>query len=308
MVLIVSFPDDLHAESVCELLSRKHVQAERVDLSRLNEENRLTLSLNGQLDAEIVTDSGKRIRLSETRTVWWRRPRLPDAPTEQRVGEISEFVRSEWEHFIEGLEGFANVRWVNLPSSNRLAARKGIQLAAAHKLGLRIPRTIVTNDAQRVREFADEGYALVYKRIGSAPRPLTATKDLLPSDLERLHVLTACPAIFQEKIEARLDIRVTAIGPDLYAAEIDSQSGSSPLDWRFDHSVPFRPHRLDQEVEYRLKALLERLGLFYGAIDLRLTPEGEYVFLEINPSGQYLFVELLSGIPLTERMAEYLSG
>jgi hypothetical protein len=123
-----------------------------------------------------------------------------------------------------------------------------------------------------------------------------------------LDTLCNCPAIFQERIEAQLDIRVTAIGRDLYAAEIESQAGESPLDWRFDHTVPFRPHMLDSETSSQLYALMRRLGLVYGAIDLRLTPQGEYVFLEINPSGQYLFIELLTKMPLSDRMAEFLAG
>jgi hypothetical protein len=37
------------------------------------------------------------------------------------------------------------------------------------------------------------------------------------------------------------------------------------------------------------------MGLIYGAIDMRLTPDGRYVFLEINPAGQWLFVEHRTG-------------
>jgi D-alanine-D-alanine ligase-like ATP-grasp enzyme len=29
-------------------------------------------------------------------------------------------------------------------------------------------------------------------------------------------------------------------------------------------------------------------GLEHGAVDLRLTPEGEYIFLEVNQAGQFL--------------------
>ena len=53
---------------------------------------------------------------------------------------------------------------------------------------------------------------------------------------------------------------------------------------------------------------MRRLGLAYGAIDLRVTSEGEYVFLEVNPSGQYLFVELLTQMKLSEYMAEFLAN
>ena len=53
---------------------------------------------------------------------------------------------------------------------------------------------------------------------------------------------------------------------------------------------------------------MNRLGLAFGAIDLVLTPEGQYVFLEINPSGQWLWLEDKLGFPITERIAAWLAG
>jgi hypothetical protein len=44
---------------------------------------------------------------------------------------------------------------------------------------------------------------------------------------------------------------------------------------------------------------MAELGIVYGAADFRLTPEGEYVFLEINPAGEFLFVEQGAGHPIT---------
>jgi glutathione synthase/RimK-type ligase-like ATP-grasp enzyme len=51
---------------------------------------------------------------------------------------------------------------------------------------------------------------------------------------------------------------------------------------------------------------MDRLGLVYGAIDMRLTPEGEYVFLEINPTGQWLFIEAATGQPIAAAFADLL--
>jgi len=48
--------------------------------------------------------------------------------------------------------------------------------------------------------------------------------------------------------------------------------------------------------------------LSFGAIDLLLTPTGEYVFLEINPNGQWYWLELITGIPLTNAMCDVLTG
>jgi glutathione synthase/RimK-type ligase-like ATP-grasp enzyme len=306
-VLIISYSDDLHAQIVFDIISRSGATVEWVDFTSLNKNTCLTLMLDDIAEAYVTTQSGGRIKLSEVDTIWWRRPRWP-ADYSYLDERSRAYVLAEWKHLVEGLEAFAQVRWVNPPAAERLANLKAFQLVLANAEGLRVPRTLMTNDQDAVRDVVAEGIPLIYKHIGTASHPTSATKALLPADLDRLNVLCNCPAIFQERIDAQFDIRVTAIGGNLYAAEIESQSGDSPLDWRLDYSVPFRPHTLDNKTYERLCALMRRLGLLYGAIDLRLTPEGEYVFLEVNPSGQYLFVELLAKIPLSERMADFLIG
>jgi hypothetical protein len=306
-VLIVAFAGDMHAAAVAELLKRRNVPVEWIDTADLNKNLRLNCSLNGVAAATLTLTGGRRVSLADFGTIWWRRPRRP--VSESTVDDTTrEFLRSEWEHFLGGLESFTEARWVNPPGASYLANRKGLQLVTANVVGLRVPRTAITNDPDAVRALAGEGAPLIYKRLGATARPVMITRELLPGDLDRLSSLTSCPAIFQERIDARLDIRVTAMGDRLHAAEIDSQSGDAPLDWRLDHSVAMRPHTLDAQTAACLRALMRRLGLLYGAIDLRLTPEGEYVFLEVNPSGQFLFLELVAGMPLSEYMADFLAG
>lgn len=53
-------------------------------------------------------------------------------------------------------------------------------------------------------------------------------------------------------------------------------------------------------------ALVARMGLTYGAIDMILTPNGRYIFLEINPNGQYLWVESRTGVPISAAIARLL--
>jgi glutathione synthase/RimK-type ligase-like ATP-grasp enzyme len=72
-----------------------------------------------------------------------------------------------------------------------------------------------------------------------------------------------------------------------------------------DHAR-FEPVELPAGVLDRLQRLMAELGLVYGAIDMRRTPDGRYVFLEVNPAGQWLFVEERTGQAITEAVAEYL--
>jgi glutathione synthase/RimK-type ligase-like ATP-grasp enzyme len=305
-VLIVAPGADLHARGVHRELQRRNADVEWVDFAELDQHISLTESIDGTGgEARLKIGDGRCIALSEVDTIWWRRPRPPVAP--EGLDEVARsFVAQEWRHFLEGLEAVTASRWVNPPDANRRAERTSVGLMAAVEAGLRVPRTAITNDPTAVGELAARGDPLIYKRIG-ASRPAMATMPLKEKDLDRLESLPNCPAVFQERIEARMDIRVTAIGSELHVAEIESQAGDGALDWRLDHSVPFRPHRLEADVADRLRDVIDRLGLAYGAIDLRLTPAGEYVFLEVNPSGQFLFVELLTGMSLTAHLADFLA-
>lgn len=43
-----------------------------------------------------------------------------------------------------------------------------------------------------------------------------------------------------------------------------------------------------------------------GIFDVKLTDDGEPVFLEVNAQGQFLFVEALCGIPLADTFSAFL--
>ena len=128
-----------------------------------------------------------------------------------------------------------------------------------------------------------------------------------PSDLEHMDALRMAPVIFQEYVAADADLRVTIIGPHLFATAIRAAPGGYEVDYRMDMpGASFQEAALPEPVAARLRDLMQRLGLVYGAIDLRRTPEGEYVFLEVNPAGEWRFVEERTGQPMTRAMATVL--
>ena len=106
-------------------------------------------------------------------------------------------------------------------------------------------------------------------------------------------------------MRAGVDLRVTVVGSSLFAAAIHSQETWYAFDFRIDmKAARVEPFDLPDGVRHGLTRLMQSLGLHYGAIDMRQTPEGDVVFLEINPAGQWLFVEDRTGQPITRSMAE----
>jgi hypothetical protein len=105
--------------------------------------------------------------------------------------------------------------------------------------------------------------------------------------------------------------RYTQQVTQVFAAEIHSQkSNRTRIDWRrYDPGhTPHYPHTLPDDIRRSCVELVRQLGLCYGAIDMVLTPDGRYVFLEINPNGQFLWIEQLTGMPISDAICDLLAS
>jgi len=130
---------------------------------------------------------------------------------------------------------------------------------------------------------------------------------LKSEEIELIDSVKYAPVIFQEYISAAADLRITMVGKDIFAAAINSQETHYKVDFRMAMDVAeMKSFELPENLQSLLHKYMRRLGLVYGAIDMRLTEDGEFVFLEINPSGQWLFVEQRTGMPITEAFANLL--
>ena len=53
-------------------------------------------------------------------------------------------------------------------------------------------------------------------------------------------------------------------------------------------------------------SLVHRFGLQFAALDLLVTPDGRYVFVDLNSNGQWGWIENQTGLPLTETLVNLL--
>ncbi len=51
---------------------------------------------------------------------------------------------------------------------------------------------------------------------------------------------------------------------------------------------------------------MDSLGLRFGALDLLVTEDGRWHFLEVNPNGQWAWIEQVAGLPISATIAEAL--
>ena len=115
----------------------------------------------------------------------------------------------------------------------------------------------------------------------------------------------------QEYVPKKLEFRVTVVGHQVLACAIYSQdSERTKDDWRrYDFAKVKHENRvLPEDINIALLRLMDKCCLTYGAMDMILTPEGEYFFLEVNPSGQYEWIENLTKLPISRSIAEALAN
>lgn len=185
---------------------------------------------------------------------------------------------------------------------------KSFQLDVAASMGLRTPRTLITNNPAKARAFVSAHGSVVVKPFaphfwhdpeGKQYRVAATNVIRNPDDVTDDSV-SACPSIFQELIRKVYELRVTVIGERVYAAKIQDPDGGAFMDWRFhvDHAR-FSSTSLEANLDHKLVSFVKRLGLKYGCIDLVVDQDENIYFLEINPSGQFLFLEqMIPGFPL----------
>ncbi len=309
MIVAVSHARDEHAPPVLAALRRIGARAVLLDLADFPLRATLALAYGGRgRPRSVLRTPGGTIDPREVRAIWWRRPEPFDLGRGlSRVD--AEFSFRELLEALGGLAASLDATWVNDPWRDAAASHKPRQLALAERLGLRVPATLVTSDADRARAFlARRRGATVHKTLHGMGETWRPTRLVRARDLSRLDALRWAPVVFQEYVPG-VDVRVTVVGDRVFPIEIDVRKTRSPEDFRpVWREAPIAPCRLPDDVERRLLALVAELGLRFAAIDLRRRDDGEHVFLEVNPSGQWLFLEERTGQPITAALARLLAG
>ncbi len=317
-ILIVTRSDDgPAAPAVYDAIATLGGQPVRFDTDLYPQHVRLsTRMVDGKIERLLVTPQG-RFDLNEVTAVWYRRffagGRLPDLG-DLREPSVNESRRTVW-GTIAALGCFQLDPLIYV----RKTDHKELQLKRAKELGLDVPKTLFSNDPDEVRRFFhDLGGRVVTKMQSSfavyrdGQEQVVFTNVVKPEDLEDLEGLKYCPMTFQEHLPKAVELRVTVVGRQAFAASIDSQQKeATSVDWRRDGIGligEWKHYSLPKPVERALLDLVADFGLNYAAADLIVTPDGRLVFLEINAGGEWFWLQRVPGLPIAEALAKVLLG
>lgn len=254
---------------------------------------------------------GTNLALESCNVVWWGRPRFFGVHPDVQYLRNHDFAIRESCEAIRGLWHCLDAFWVNNLHHAEIASRKSYQLRIAQQVGLRIPKTLITNDPAKAREFIEsQGVgSTVYKIFRATPNAWRETRLVGPEELDIIESIRYAPVILQEYIQAKCDLRVTIVGDEIFAAAFYPQGRTCGVDIRMEiEAAHVESTHLPDQVEIELHTLMDRLGIVYGAIDMRLTSEGECIFLEVNPHGLWRYVEERTGQPITASLASLLAA
>lgn len=308
MVLIISDHEDFSTNQVINWLDHMKCSWLRINETDIVEFVNMEIE-NQKIIQFCITINGKLIDLTKIKAYWYRRGWLNNnsqrdygrISRNQKINnEIKKYINQEIGNLFEFIHHYleANCR-INI--NNFLFSRnnKTLYQYLAMQAGLTVPNTLITTSDDDLSCFSKKGKGKIV--ITKSINELFSFCDSEFNYFTKIHIANAydrqqnvntfAPTLFQYYVHKYVEIRVFYIHGDLYPMAIFSQQNEKTrLDYRnYDDDRPNRcvPAKLPRQIENRIKRFMKLARLNCGSLDLILTPEGEYIFLEVNPVGQY---------------------
>ncbi len=195
-------------------------------------------------------------------------------------------------------------------------------LEKCKSLNIEIPKTLVTRSKSRLVSFWNDCNQQVITK--SLAFPYEYTNYTESGEIESYHLGYTLPvgptemeslpeffdlSIFQEKLDKQFEIRTVYLDGKTFSQAIFSQSREiAALDYRqgYDSGMRSCNYTLPAAIEIQVQKLMLMLDLNFGSLDIVVTKDNRYVFLEVNPNGQYGAVSLSTNSNVDYEVAKFL--
>ncbi len=156
-VLVLAEELDTTADGVVRGLTQRGVPVVRLDLSWFPQRLTLDAEFHDGTWRGCLRTEYHEVDLASVRSVWVRTPSSFRMPEGMSAVE-RDFAKREAKLGVGGvLLALPDVLWVNRPDLAATAVYRPVQLAAAARCGLTVPRTLVSNDPAAVSRFVGIG-------------------------------------------------------------------------------------------------------------------------------------------------------
>jgi hypothetical protein len=302
MILVITHKLDFTADYLINIFNQRGIAYKRFNCEDILI-TEYAFNLNPSLSYSIFG-------VEKFTSVWFRRTMIPDLELE--MPEERKYILGEIEALMKNIFAILPAKWVSSPNAVYHAENKLYQLQLAQRLGFNIPRTLVTSEKTIISEFYQLHQPIIIKPIFQTRinHPESAefifTSRVTKDQLDQLDTHDLSPCIFQQEIEKELELRITVVNKQTFAAQVSSQQHEeTKTDWR-RKKLDFRSFELPSRIHELCIELVRGMGLVFGAIDMILSPDGTYTFLEINPNGQWVWIEQETGMKISEAIIKEL--
>jgi len=252
------------------------------------------------------------IEVDNIKGIWNRKYAAPYTFDKEMADLNSPFLR-EAHLLLYGFLNATNAFCLDKLNSIISAENKLRQLLIAKAVGLDVPATLFSNQEEDIFKFLETHQdQTVVKMQGVVSWSMEGrtdffyTKKVRAKDLEHSTVLSAYPMIYQRLIVKEYELRIIYVDGECFCGKIPSLP-SHIVDWRVP-GVQFDWEKSDipETLKHNLIALMDRLDLKFGAIDVIKSTDGKYYFLEVNPTGEWGMLQKFLDFPIAEKIAETL--
>ncbi|GIG61798.1 ATP-grasp ribosomal peptide maturase [Longispora fulva] len=311
-VLVLTSEEDSTADLVIDELRKREASIVRMDTGDFPTGLRLSAHISDEGWRGRIDGDDAAVDLSQVEAVYYRRPTRFVLPEGMSDGD-AVFATVEARLGFGGVLAALDTRWVNHPHRVAAAEYKPVGLRAATRCGLRVPRTLITNDHATLVEFAATvGGPVICKTLGSVvltegSEPLmTYTTRIDPEAVDPAQ-LAATAHLIQARVPKAFEVRVTMVGRTSLAVAIHADSDRGREDWRGDFaSLRYEIMNTPPQVAGQMAAYMDVLGLLYCAFDFVVDPDHLWWFLEGNPMGQWGWLQEETGAPIAATLADLL--
>ena len=301
MILIIGSKEEVHANFIYEKLISEKEDVSFFDTRLIP--NNLTISWNPSdciLEKGYFNIEGNKISFSDIKSVYWRNHYGYSQLLAHGDYQLKYMLEREIESAFNSLFMVSDWLWCNPLTAIEMHKKKTYQLNLMAQNKIRVPKTLITNNKEDIEQFLEENNnKVIFKPVlGGASTQQLSKEDLTKNNLD---LLINSPVQFQEMVEG-VDIRVYVMGNEIFPAEIKANT----LDFRDDKNAKIVPIELPNDVKQNCLKIMPLFNLNYTGIDIRKTPQGEYVFIEANPAPMFIHFEKQTGYPISDTLIKLL--
>jgi len=297
MILIISEPRDLSTNDVIDWLVYYGYKCIRFNKNTPLRVKKITIH---PVQILLEVDGHMELDLAKVDAIWYRRGWLDfsgyfsffkEILKKHPVGGVYKHLQSELNTLNDFIQFYIESK-KKIGSMNRVHLNKLQALYFAIESGLEVPDTTII-DSKHSLELLLQSNEIITKSIQYNLSPnfespyFFLTNEVSETDDRE----SFFPTLFQSKIEKKYELRVFFLSGKVYTVAIFSQNDTkTSIDYRnynFEKPNRFVRFNLPKDIADKIIVFMDKVQLDTGSIDMIVSSDGKYYFLEVNPVGQY---------------------